>query len=76
MSSPSTPLWRLSAFEVARRLERRELTALAYAEACLERIAEREPVVQAFAYIDPALVREQARMLDTAASAVRCLVWA
>lgn len=68
MSSPSTPLWRLSAFEAARRLERRELTALSYAEACLERIAEREPMVQAFAYIDPALVREQARMLDTAAS--------
>lgn len=61
------PHHRLSAFEAARRLQRRELTALAYTEACLDRIAEREPVVQAFAYIDPALAREQARTLDAGA---------
>jgi Asp-tRNA(Asn)/Glu-tRNA(Gln) amidotransferase A subunit family amidase len=55
---------RRSAFELATLLQRRELSALAYSEACLERIAEREPLIQAFAFLEPELVRAQARQLD------------
>lgn len=67
MGLSQRPLHCLSAFEAARLLQRREISVLAYTEACLERIVEREPVVQAFAFIDPALVREQARALDAGA---------
>jgi Asp-tRNA(Asn)/Glu-tRNA(Gln) amidotransferase A subunit family amidase len=54
----------LNALEMARRLGRREITAETLARASLERIAEREPVVQAFASFDPEHVLAQARALD------------
>lgn len=38
-------LTRLTALEAARLLQTREITAVAYLQAHLERIAEREPVV-------------------------------
>lgn len=63
--STSKPLHKLSAFELAKQLQRRELSALSVTDAYLERIAEREPLVQAFAFIDPDLVRSQARTLDS-----------
>jgi Asp-tRNA(Asn)/Glu-tRNA(Gln) amidotransferase A subunit family amidase len=43
---------RLGAKEAALRIERGELSAQRLAQSCLERIAEREPVVEAWAYLD------------------------
>ncbi len=42
------------------------LSAETLTRACLERIAEREPVVHAFAHVDPELALNQARRLDAA----------
>ena len=42
----------LTATEAARRIESRETTSEALVAACLERIAEREEAVRAWAYID------------------------
>jgi Asp-tRNA(Asn)/Glu-tRNA(Gln) amidotransferase A subunit family amidase len=58
---------RLSASEAARLLARRELTAEALVRACLDRIAEREDAVQAWAYLDADQALEQARALDRGA---------
>lgn len=55
---------RLTASEAARRLARRELSAEALLQACLERIAEREPVVHAFACLAGDAALAQARALD------------
>jgi Asp-tRNA(Asn)/Glu-tRNA(Gln) amidotransferase A subunit family amidase len=60
----SVPPWRLGALDAARVLARREISAVRMAEACLERIAEREPGLRAFAAIDPGLVRREAARLD------------
>lgn len=57
-------LHRQEATALVQRLVRRELTAVELARACLERIAEREPEVQAWAFIDPELALAQARELD------------
>ncbi len=57
----------LSAVEAARQIAQLTLSAQAYARACLERIAEREPLVQAFAYLNPEQVLAQARALDAGA---------
>jgi Asp-tRNA(Asn)/Glu-tRNA(Gln) amidotransferase A subunit family amidase len=59
-----TPLNELSAAEAARRLETREITCEALAAACLERIAEREEIVRAWAFVDRRQVLEHARALD------------
>jgi Asp-tRNA(Asn)/Glu-tRNA(Gln) amidotransferase A subunit family amidase len=55
---------RLSAAEAARRLEAREITCEALAAACMERIAEREETVRAWAFVDRKQALEQARALD------------
>lgn len=55
---------RLSACEASRKIAAGELTAEALAAACLERVAEREAAVQAWAFIDPDTVLKQARALD------------
>lgn len=57
----------LSAIELARRIERREVTAEAVARACLERIAAREPVIGAFAWLNADHFLAQARALDAGA---------
>jgi Asp-tRNA(Asn)/Glu-tRNA(Gln) amidotransferase A subunit family amidase len=44
-----------------------DLSAEALTRACLERIEEREPQVQAFAHLDPELALAQARRCDAAA---------
>jgi Asp-tRNA(Asn)/Glu-tRNA(Gln) amidotransferase A subunit family amidase len=54
----------ISAAEAARRLEAREITCEALAAACLERIAEREETVRAWAFLDRKQALEQARALD------------
>jgi len=52
--------------EAAWRIESCETTAETLAAACLERIAERDEVVRAWAHVDHARVLEHARALDRA----------
>ena len=52
--------------EAAWRIESCETTAEKLAAACLERIAERDETVRAWAHVDHARVLEQARALDRA----------
>ncbi|HJS37484.1 MAG TPA: amidase [Burkholderiales bacterium] len=54
----------LSAAEAARLIESRELTAEALAAACLERIAERDDAVRAWAFIHAKNALAEARELD------------
>ncbi|MFZ9335217.1 MAG: amidase family protein, partial [Burkholderiaceae bacterium] len=63
----STPLHRLSACEAQAALAQRSLRAEDLVRACLDRIAEREPQVQAWQWLaaDAALAR--ARALDSGA---------
>lgn len=58
------PVLELSAIELRDRLARGALRAVELAEACLARIEEREPEVQAWAWIDRDFVLKQAAMLD------------
>jgi Asp-tRNA(Asn)/Glu-tRNA(Gln) amidotransferase A subunit family amidase len=51
---------RLTATEAARRIRAGRLSAVALMEACLGRIAEREPHIHAFAYLDPEAARRAA----------------
>jgi len=53
-----------TALEAARRIADGSLTCEALARACLERIAEREPTVQAWQHLDPDAALEAARRLD------------
>jgi len=57
----------LSAYDAARALQSRELKAQDYVGACLDRIAEREPEVHAFAHIAKDLARARAKALDDGA---------
>ncbi len=57
----------LTAFDAARALQSRELSAHDYVRACLDRVAAREPEVHAFAYIDPDLALKRAKALDAGA---------
>jgi len=59
-----SPLLDLTATEARDRMVRGDFTAEAYTQACLERIAERDGEVEAWAYLDPAHALEQARRLD------------
>jgi Asp-tRNA(Asn)/Glu-tRNA(Gln) amidotransferase A subunit family amidase len=53
---PNTEPHRLSALAFARQIDNGELTAEAVMRSCLDRIAEREPIIRAWAHLD----REQA----------------
>ncbi|SHJ30174.1 Asp-tRNAAsn/Glu-tRNAGln amidotransferase A subunit [Roseomonas rosea] len=59
----------LSATDTARRLREGTLTATAVMEACLERACEREPVLRAFAHLDPEAALAEARAADARAAA-------
>lgn len=59
-----SPLLELTATEARDRMARGDFTAEAYTQVCLERIAERDGEVEAWAYLDPAHALEQARRLD------------
>src|SRR5437773_6576588 len=59
---------RLSATAMARQLATREITAVSLLRDCLERIAEREPAVHAWTFIDGDAAMERARMLDAQAA--------
>ncbi len=54
----------LDALDARDRMIRGELRAVELCEACLERIARREPEIGAFAYLDPDYPRAQARSCD------------
>jgi Asp-tRNA(Asn)/Glu-tRNA(Gln) amidotransferase A subunit family amidase len=53
----SNELYRLTATEAARQIEAGTLKPADLMEACLDRIAAREPVIHAFAFHDPSIVR-------------------
>jgi Asp-tRNA(Asn)/Glu-tRNA(Gln) amidotransferase A subunit family amidase len=57
---------RLYATEIVRRIAGGELTAEAVVRSCLDRIALREPVVRAWAYLAGEAARSQARSFDKA----------
>lgn len=54
----------LSAVEMARLIREGQLTAAAVMEACLARMAAREPVVQAMAHFDPRAAMQAAEAAD------------
>jgi Asp-tRNA(Asn)/Glu-tRNA(Gln) amidotransferase A subunit family amidase len=60
----STPLHHLEAWQAAALLIRRELTAVDLVSACLDRIAERDPQVQAFVHLNADAALAHARQLD------------
>jgi Asp-tRNA(Asn)/Glu-tRNA(Gln) amidotransferase A subunit family amidase len=57
-------LIRLTAADAARRIKEGTLTSEALVRACLARIAERDEVVRAWAYVDPLMALQQARERD------------
>jgi Asp-tRNA(Asn)/Glu-tRNA(Gln) amidotransferase A subunit family amidase len=60
----ATDLADLSAFEARGRMARGELRAVELIEAQLARIAARDPEIQAFAFLDPAMPRAVAKAVD------------
>jgi amidase len=56
--------WRLSAGEMAARIREGGMTGVALVRACLDRIADREPDVEAWEWLDPAHALAQARERD------------
>jgi amidase len=63
----STDLLNAGAAELARLIRQGKTKPTAVLAACLERIAEREPVVQAWEYLDVAAARRRAAALDAQA---------
>ncbi|MGH7046793.1 MAG: amidase [Stellaceae bacterium] len=61
---PNVEPHRLSAIEIVRSIEGGTLTAEAVVASCLERIAERQPVVRAWAYVAGEKALAQARTFD------------
>jgi amidase len=64
MNLRNAPLHSLTATQIVAAISAGETTCEAVARACLERIAEREPKVQAWQYLDPDCVIKQAQALD------------
>ena len=62
MTTPSAAPWGLAA--AARALQQGALSATELVQDCLDRIAQAEPGVHAWAYIDPAAALQQARERD------------
>jgi amidase len=56
----------ISASEAVRAIEGGTLTSEMLVQACLDRIAERDPVVKAWVHLDPELALRQARAADKA----------
>ena len=66
---PSAEPNRLPATALARLLERGELTAEAIVRSCLDRIAEREPVIRAWTHLAAEAALAAARASDRGSSA-------
>jgi amidase len=64
MNLRKTPLHSLTATQIVAAVSAGETTCEAVARSCLERIAEREPQVQAWQYLDADYVIRQAQVLD------------
>jgi amidase len=60
----------LSATEAVKAIEAGTLTSEKLVQTCLDRIAERDPVVKAWIHLDPALALKQARAADAARGGV------
>lgn len=58
------PLNQFTASEIAHAVAAGKTTAVAVARACLDHIVAREPQVEAWQFLDPDLVLQQARALD------------
>lgn len=56
--------WRYSATQALKRLQSQELTVEQYAASLLDRIRQRDEDVQAWAYLSPEAILNQARALD------------
>ena len=65
---PDAEPHRLSATSLARLIEAGELTAEAVVRSCLDRIRERDPVVRAWAWLDPEQALDAARALRQGAA--------
>jgi Asp-tRNA(Asn)/Glu-tRNA(Gln) amidotransferase A subunit family amidase len=61
---PETEPHRLSAAALARLIDSGELTAETVVRSCLDRIRDRDPVVRAWAWLDPEQALEAARACD------------
>lgn len=64
MDAVVTDLAQMTAAEAARRIAAGEITSEMLVSACLDRIAEREETVQAWAYLDRDFALDQARRAD------------
>ena len=64
MAAPKTGLAQLDATELAMRIAGGACTGEQLVEACLARIAEVDPQVDAWAFLDPDFARQQARAAD------------
>ena len=62
--SMNSDLYRLTATEVLSKIRDGQISVEDYAKSLLGRIEERDGAVQAWAFIDPAYVLEQAKTLD------------
>ena len=70
---PDAEPHRLSAASLARLIEAGELTAEAVVRSCLDRIRERDPVVRAWAWLDPEQALDAARACDRGGRAAASL---
>lgn len=64
MAGGNAELFRLSATEALAELSSGGLTVERLAQACLDHIADREPLVRAWIHVDPTRLIEEARRLD------------
>ncbi len=58
------PLWQLTASQASTLMQQGRLSSEQYVRACLDRIAEREPQVKAWAHVDADTALAQARACD------------
>src|SRR5678815_1469468 len=62
--SDDTELWRLTAAEAAERIRTGRMSAAELVGACLQRVEETEPKVEAWTFLDPEHALAQARAAD------------
>jgi Asp-tRNA(Asn)/Glu-tRNA(Gln) amidotransferase A subunit family amidase len=67
----SSDLYRLTATEILTKIKDSEVSVEEYAKSLLARIEARDDAVQAWAYLNPEQVIEQARALDSIPAAER-----